>query len=85
MSPTYKGPMKSSQKPPSKGKNTKKDLSKTYEPDAFPLLMTGDGQYTREDLFNFENKLREIVHELTKPIYEKIGDTLVKIGKVQDK
>ena len=48
-------------------------------------MITGDAGYSREDLFNFENKLRDIVQELTKPVYEKIGDTLGKIHKVLDK
>ena len=52
----------------------------TVETDAYPILISGDVPYSRSDLFNFENKLRDIVQELTKPVYEKCTDTLRKLG-----
>ena len=55
------------------------------ELDAFPLLQSGDGSYSREQLFHFENKLRDTVEELIKPVYGKITDTLTSMRKVQGK
>ena len=59
--------------------------STVKELDAFPLLQSGDGTYSREQLFFFENKLRDIVEELIKPVYGKITDTLQSMRKVQGK
>ena len=38
---------------------------------AFPLMGTDQRELTKEELYDFENKLRDVVAELTKPIYDK--------------
>ena len=38
---------------------------------AFPLMNDANVMSTSEELFEFENRLREVIAELTKPIYDK--------------
>lgn len=39
---------------------------------AFPLMGNSDQpKLTKNDVYDFENKLRDIIAELTKPIYDK--------------
>lgn len=38
---------------------------------AFPLMGSGNGLTNKEDVYEFENRLRDVIAELTKPIYEK--------------
>ena len=39
---------------------------------AFPLMGSGDACLTKEEIYDFENKLRDVIGDLTKPIYDKI-------------
>ena len=38
---------------------------------AFPMMGSGEKALSKEDIYEFENKLRDIIAELTKPIYDK--------------
>ena len=38
---------------------------------AFPLMGSGDACLTKEEIYDFENKLRDVIAELLKPIYDK--------------
>lgn len=39
---------------------------------AFPLLGSGNqAEISKEEIYEFENKLRDVVAELIKPIYDK--------------
>ena len=38
---------------------------------AFPLMNDANVLSTNEELYEFENRLREVIAELTKPIYDK--------------
>ena len=38
---------------------------------AFPLIGNGEVNLGKEEIYDFENRLRDIIAELTKPIYEK--------------
>jgi len=50
----------------------KKDLQYKKESESFPLLgkeVAENRHLTKDDYFRFENKLREIVVEICKPLY----------------
>lgn len=38
---------------------------------AFPLMGGGDTNLSKEEVYDFENRLRDVIAELTKPIYDK--------------
>ena len=37
---------------------------------AFPL-MGSEGSVTKDEMYDFENKLRDVIAELNKPLYDK--------------
>ena len=38
---------------------------------AFPLMGSGDIGMAKDEVYEFENRLRDVIAELTKPIYDK--------------
>ena len=38
---------------------------------AFPLMGSGAGLTSKEEVYEFENRLRDVIAELNKPVYEK--------------
>ena len=51
---------------------------------AYPLTSNSNkARVSREALYDFENRLREVISELTDPIYKKIEDTLTQLRSVK--
>ena len=57
-----------------KGKEQRTDIlgnMRKLSSTAFPLMGNQEPKLTKNDVYDFENKLRDVIAELTKPIYDK--------------